>query len=48
MVHDFNRFPELTTSQMAESYFESPHKQVSGDFRATVVKVHDGDTITVR
>jgi len=28
-------------------YFESPHKQILEDFRAKVVKVHDGDTITV-
>lgn len=48
MPHDFNRFPELTNSQMNVYYFESPHKQILEDFRATVVKVHDGDTITLR
>ena len=48
MAHDFNRFPELTNSQMELYYFESPHKQILEDFRAEVVKVHDGDTVTVR
>lgn len=28
-------------------YFESPHKQITEDFRASVVKVTDGDTIRV-
>lgn len=45
MVHDFVRFPELTNSQMDIYYFESPHKQITEDFRATVVKVTDGDTV---
>jgi endonuclease YncB( thermonuclease family) len=45
--HDFNRFPELTTRQMETLYFESPHKQITEDFRAKVVKVTDGDTIRV-
>lgn len=48
MAHDFERFPELTNSQMELYYFDSPHKQISEDFEAEVVKVHDGDTITVR
>ena len=48
MAHDFVKFPELTDSQMAVYYFESPHKQIFNDFRAVVVKVHDGDTITLR
>lgn len=48
MAHDFKNFPELTNSQMEIYYFESPHKQILNDFRALVVKVHDGDTITVR
>jgi len=48
MAHDFVKFPELTNSQMEFYYFDSPHKQIFEDFRATVVKVHDGDTITVR
>jgi len=48
MVHDFNTRPELTNSQMNELYFESPHKQIVEDFTATVEKVHDGDTITLR
>lgn len=48
MAHDFNAFPELTNSQMQEFYFDSPHKQIVENFRAEVVRVHDGDTITVR
>jgi endonuclease YncB( thermonuclease family) len=48
MAHDFKAFPELTNSQMGLYYFESPHKQITEDFNATVVNVHDGDTITVR
>ena len=47
MAHDFNRFPELTNAQMDTYYFESPHKQIVDDFRAKVVKVHDGDTVTI-
>lgn len=48
MPHDFINFPELANSQMALYYFESPHKQITEDIRATVIKVHDGDTLTVR
>ena len=48
MAHDFKQFPELTTSQMDKYYFQSPHKQIMDNFTATVVKVHDGDTITLR
>ena len=48
MAHDFERFPELTNSQMELYYFDSPHKQITEDFSALCVKVHDGDTITVR
>jgi|TARA_Y100000296_G_C5176382_1_gene260359 endonuclease YncB( thermonuclease family) len=48
MVHDFVKFPELTNSQMDLYYFESPHRQIVEDFECEVVKVHDGDTITVR
>ena len=48
MVHNFKQNPELTNNQMNEFYFESPHKQITQDFRATVIKVHDGDTITLQ
>jgi endonuclease YncB( thermonuclease family) len=48
MAHDFVRFPELTNSEMEIYYFESPHKQIVEDIRVKCVKVHDGDTITVR
>ena len=47
MVHDFNRFPELTNSQAVLYYFDSPHKQIFEDFHAKVVKVTDGDSIRV-
>ena len=48
MDHDFKAFPELTNNQMQTDYFNSPHKQIFEDFSAEVVKVHDGDTITLR
>lgn len=48
MTHDFKAFPELTNSQLDFYYFESPHKQIFEDFTATVTKVHDADTITVK
>ena len=47
MPHDFKRFPELTNSQMASYYFESPHKQIGENFIGKVVKVTDGDTIRI-
>lgn len=47
MTHDFKRFPELTNNQMQIYYFESPHKQITENFTARVVKVTDGDTIRV-
>ena len=45
--HDFKRFPELANSQMDFYYFDSPHKQITEDFTARVVRVIDGDTIRV-
>jgi len=48
MTHDFKLFPELTDTQMQIYYFDSPHKQITADFRAEVVKVIDGDTIKVK
>ena len=47
MAHDFKLFPELTNRQMALYYFDSPHKQITENFEAKVVKVTDGDTIRV-
>lgn len=47
MAHNFKLFPELTNNQMQFYYFDSPHKQITEDFRAKVVKVTDGDTIRV-
>lgn len=46
--HDYNKYPELTNNQMQQLQYSSPHKQITEDFYAEVVKVHDGDTITVR
>ncbi len=46
--HDYNKYPELTNTQMQQMQFSSPHKQITESFYAEVVKVHDGDTITVR
>lgn len=43
--HDFKRFPELRNAQIEDFAFTSPHKQITEDFMAEVVKVHDGDTI---
>ena len=48
LEHDFKKFPELTNNQMEVLYFKSPHKQITENFIAQVVKVHDGDTITLR
>lgn len=46
--HDYKNFPELTNSQIEEFGIRSPHKQITEDFTAEVIKVHDGDTITLR
>ena len=48
MTPDFVNFPELTGSDLELYYFMSPHKQIFEDFSAEVVKVHDGDTVTLR
>lgn len=48
MPHDFERFPELTNSQLEFYYWDSPHKQITEDFRCKVIRVIDGDTISVR
>ena len=46
--HDYKEFPELTNNEINEMQLTSPHKQITEDFDAMVVKVHDGDTITLR
>lgn len=46
--HDYTNFPELTNTQLEVLRFTSPHHQITEDFDALVVKVHDGDTITLR
>ena len=47
-MHDYKNYPELTNQQIEEFGWESPHKQITEDFDADVVKVHDGDTITLK
>lgn len=46
--HDYEAYPELTNTQIDTIGFSSPFKQITEDFRATVIKVHDGDTVTLR
>jgi endonuclease YncB( thermonuclease family) len=46
--HDYKNYPELTNTELQVLGLTSPHKQIIEDFTATVVKVHDGDTITLR
>ena len=46
--HDYTKYPELTNSQMQVLQFSSPHQQITQDFQAEVIKVHDGDTVTLR
>jgi len=48
MEHDYKNFPELTNSQLETEGLTSPHKQITEDFDAVCIKVHDGDTITLR
>lgn len=48
MAWDFKTKPELPNSMLEFYYWESPHKQIFEDFSAFVVRVHDGDTITLR
>lgn len=45
--HDYIKYPELTNTQLEVLGFTSPHVQITRDFQAKVVKVHDGDTITL-
>ena len=45
--HDYKNYPELTNRQLSEFGFSSPHVQYVSDFDATVVKVYDGDTVTL-
>jgi endonuclease YncB( thermonuclease family) len=46
--HDFKKYPELSNQLIADIGFMSPHPQITEDFEAVVVKVHDGDTVTLR
>lgn len=45
---DFKLRPELPNSMMSSYYFDSPHKQITKDFTAKVVKVTDGDTVRLQ
>lgn len=46
--HDYVTYPELTNTELEVLGFTSPHPQLTEDFYATVVKVHDGDTLTLQ
>lgn len=46
--HDWVKYPELSNTQLSVLRFVSPHVQIEEDFDAVVVKVHDGDTVTLR
>jgi len=46
--HDYVNYPELTNTELEVLQFSSPHMQITEDFHALVVKVHDGDTVTLR
>ena len=46
-THDYDKYPELTNVELETLGFSSPHEQITADFTATVVKVHDGDTVTL-
>ncbi len=48
LEHDYAAYPELTNRQISEYGFTSPHKQITEDFEASVIRVHDGDTVTLR
>lgn len=48
MTQDFKNWPELTNNQLQFYYLESPHRQITENFDAKVVRVIDGDTIKVR
>ena len=45
--HDYNKYPELSNSELQSLQFDSPHPQIVDNFFATVVKVHDGDTVSL-
>jgi len=45
--HDFKNYPELSNKEIDEIGFTSPHPQYTENFYATVISVHDGDTVTL-
>ena len=46
--HDYKKYPELSNGDLSTFGFVSPHPQIENDFDAFVVRVHDGDTVTLR
>lgn len=46
--HDWQLYPELSNAELSTFGFASPHEQITQDFFAVVVRVHDGDTVTLR
>lgn len=47
MPRDWKKFPELRKGELEIYYFNSPHRQITGDFRAKITKVIDGDTVRI-
>ena len=45
---DWKNYPELTNAELDTELLVSPHFQFTTDFEAVVVRVHDGDTVTLR
>lgn len=45
---NFKRFSNLSENQMRFNYLPNAPRQVSENIRATVTKVHDGDTMTLK
>src|SRR3990167_3202118 len=46
--HDYVKFPELSNVDLEAELLTSPHFQIVMDFEADVVKVVDGDTVTLQ
>jgi len=47
-LHDYEKYPELSNAELETLSFDSPHPQITSDFLARVIKVHDGDTVTLQ
>jgi len=48
MTLDFVKKPELVGEDLDLYFWQSPHFQIFEDVHGTVVRVHDGDTLTIR